>query len=169
MPKTLTDSSTKTLTGKLDSSKALTGEQARDRDKGDANDPRRDTQHAKAIDTEDTNAKDNTARDTDGSDTYPLVGPRPEEAPDNDYGTLEQSTGTEGSPEHTRDMMNKTLYSQHRKDEERDEKQDAIDPGLDNPHAKNDTITAEDITNKPHRLQGRDQQQRLRLQGQVQW
>ena len=79
--KTLTDGSIKTLTRALDSSKALTGEHARDSDKGDANDPRRDTQHAKAISTEDTNAKDNTARDTDGSDTYPLVGLRPEEAP----------------------------------------------------------------------------------------
>ena len=45
VPKTLTDSSTKTLTGALDSSKALTGEHARDHDKGDANDPKRDTQH----------------------------------------------------------------------------------------------------------------------------
>ena len=39
----------------------------------DANDPRRDTQHAKAIDTEDITAKDDTTKDTDGSDSYPLV------------------------------------------------------------------------------------------------
>ena len=32
----------------------------------DANDPRRDTQHAKAIDTEDITAKDNNAKDTNG-------------------------------------------------------------------------------------------------------
>ena len=32
---------------------------------------------AKASYTDDTNARDNTAKDTDGSDTYPLVGPRP--------------------------------------------------------------------------------------------
>ena len=121
----------------------------------DANDPRRDIQHAKAIDTEDITAKDNNAKDTNGSDSYPLVGPRPEEAPDSDYCTLEQSTGTEGSPAHTLDVMNKPLYTQHLEDDERDDErhddQDAIDPGQDIPHAKNvtaKTITAQDITAK---------------------
>ena len=73
------------------------------------------TQYAKDHnERRDTNTKDNTARDTNGDDTYTLVDPRPEEAPDNDDGTLEQSTGTKGSTERTCDMMNKTLYSQHR-------------------------------------------------------
>ena len=56
-------------------------------DDQDANDPRRDNQHAKATGTEDITAKDNTAEDTNGSYSYPLVGPRPEEAPDSDYST----------------------------------------------------------------------------------
>ena len=33
--------------------------------------------------------------------------------PDNDDSTLEQSTGMKGSTERTRDVMHKTLYSQH--------------------------------------------------------
>ena len=121
-------SGTKTLTGQDKDKdkdhkgmhKTHTGEHARDRNKEDANNSGRGAQHAKASDIEDTNSKDNTARDTDGRNSYPLVGPRTEEAPDNDDGTLEQSTGTEGSTEHIRDVMNKTPYSQYRDTNARD-------------------------------------------------
>ena len=124
-------------------------------DDQDANDPRQDIQHAKTITAKDIIAKDITAKDINGSYSYPLVGPRPEEAPDSDYSPVVQSTGTEVSPVHTLDVMNKPLYSQHLEDDERDDErhddQDDIDPGQDIPHAKNvtaKTITAEDNTAK---------------------
>ena len=108
-------------------------------DDQDAIDPRQDIQHAKTITAEDITAKDNTAKDTNGSYSYPLVGPRPEEAPDYDHGTLVMSTGTDGSLVHPLNVMDKTLRSHHlehdEKDGERNDDQDA-------------TITAKDITAK---------------------
>ena len=72
-----------------------------------------------------TTAKDNTnkdgegktinAKDVDGGSTYPLVDPRPEEAPDSTYSTVEQTTGADGSTEHPLDVTNKPLNSQHAK------------------------------------------------------
>ena len=58
--------------------------------------------------------------DINGSNSYPLVGPRPEEAPDIDHGTLVLSTGTDGSPRQPLNVMDKALYSQHLEDEEQD-------------------------------------------------
>ena len=114
--------------------KTHNGEQARERDKEDNNDPRWGAQHAKASDIEGTNAKDNTARDTKGGNNYPLVDPRPEEAPDNDdNGTLEQSTGTEGSTEHTSDVINKTPYSQYLDTNAREHKERRDNNTKDNP------------------------------------
>ena len=107
-------------------------------------DPRQDIQHAKNVTAKANTAKDITAKDTDakdsnGSNSYPLVGPRPEEAPDYDHGTLVMSTGTDGSLVHPLNVMDKTLRSHHlehdEKDGERNDDQDA-------------TITAKDITAK---------------------
>ena len=42
-------------------------------------------------------AKDITAKDINGSSSFPLVDPRPEEATDIDDSTLVQSTGADGS------------------------------------------------------------------------
>ena len=56
-------------------------------------------------------------KDIDGSHYYPLVDPRPEEAPDSDNSTLVQCTGTGRSPVHPLDVMDNALYSQHPKDE----------------------------------------------------
>ena len=116
----------------------------------DAIDPRQDIQHAKTI-----TAKDITAKDINGSYSYPLVGPRPEEAPDSDYSTLVQSTGADGSLVHPLDVMDKPLYSQHLEDDEQDDErhddQDAINPRQDIQHANNitaKTITTKDITTK---------------------
>ena len=72
-----------------------------------------------------TTAKDNTnkdgegktinAKDVDGGSTYPLVDPRPEEAPDSTYSTVEQTTGADGSMKHPLDLTNNPLNSQHAK------------------------------------------------------
>ena len=53
----------------------------------------------------------------DGSRYYPLVDPRPEEAPDCDNSTLVQCTGTGRSPVHPLDVMDNAIHSQHPKDE----------------------------------------------------
>ena len=68
-------------------------------------------------------------RDIDGSYSYPLVDPRPEEAPDIDDSTVVQCTGADRSLVHPLDMMDKTLYSRHLEDEERDDDQDTDGPG----------------------------------------
>ena len=52
----------------------------------ETSDPRQDIQHAKnatakANTDKDITAKDTDAKDSNGSNSYPLVGPRPEEAP----------------------------------------------------------------------------------------
>ena len=70
----------------------------------------------------------------DQGNNYPLVDPRPEEAPDNDdNGTLEQSTGTEGSTEHTPDVINKTPYSQYPDTNAREHKERRDNYTKDNP------------------------------------
>ena len=53
----------------------------------------------------------------DGSRDYLLVDPRPGEAPDYDYSTLVQGTGTGRSAVHTHDVLDNALHSQHLKDE----------------------------------------------------
>ena len=58
-------------------------------------------------------AKVITAKDINGSYSYPLVDPRPEEAPDINDSTLVQSTGADGSLVHPHDVMDKSLYSQY--------------------------------------------------------
>ena len=63
--------------------------------------------------------------DIDGSHYYPLVGPRPEEAPDIDNSTVVQCTGAERSPVHPLDVMNNALYSQHWGDGKSDDVRDA--------------------------------------------
>ena len=68
-------------------------------------------------------------RDIDGSHYYPLVDPRPEEAPDIDNSTVVQCAGTERSPVHPLNVMDDTLYSQHLKDEKIDDVQDASGRG----------------------------------------
>ena len=67
--------------------------------------------------------------DFDGSHHYPLVGPRPEEAPDIDNSTIVQCTGTERSPVRPLDVMNNALYSQHLEEGRSDEVQDASGRG----------------------------------------
>ena len=57
-------------------------------------------------------------RDIDASYSYPLVDPRPEEAPDIDDSTLVQCTGADGSLVHPLDVMDNPLYSQHQEDDE---------------------------------------------------
>ena len=62
----------------------------------------------------------NSLHDTkgnDGSRYYLLVDPRPGEAPDYDYSTSVQCTGTGRSTAHSRNVMYNTLHSQHLKDE----------------------------------------------------
>jgi hypothetical protein len=54
--------------------------------------------------------------DIDSSHYYPLVSPRPEEAPDIDNSTVVQCTGAERSPVNPLDVMNNALYSQHLED-----------------------------------------------------
>ena len=66
---------------------------------------------------------------TDGSHSYPLVDPRPEEAPDIDNSTVVQCTGAERSPVHPLDVMDNALYSQHLEDEKRDDVQEASGRG----------------------------------------
>ena len=66
--------------------------------------------------------------DIRGSYSYPLVNPRPEEAPDIDDSTLVQSTGTDGSLVHPLNVMDNPPYSQHLEDKERDDEQDANGP-----------------------------------------
>ena len=68
-------------------------------------------------------------RDIDASYSYPLVDPRPEEAPDIDDSTLVQCTGADGSLVHPLDVMDNPLYSQHQEDDEHDDEQDANDLG----------------------------------------
>ena len=120
----------------------------------------------KDINAKDTTAKDNTAKDTNGSDSYPLVDPRPEEAPDNDYSSLEQSTGTDGSTAHTIGVINNQPHTQHLKDEKPHKDQDATNPGQDIPHAKNattKTTTAEhiiDMINKHRNSQHQKDEER---------
>ena len=46
-----------------------------------------------------------------GCHSYPLVDPRPEEAPDIDNSTIVQCTGAERSLVHPLDMMDNALYS----------------------------------------------------------
>ena len=53
----------------------------------------------------------------DGSRYYLLVDPRPGEAPDYDYSTSVQCTGTGRSTAHSRNVMYNTLHSQHLEDE----------------------------------------------------
>ena len=84
--------------------------------------------------------------DIDSRYSYPLVDPRPEEAPDINDSTLLQCTGADGSLVHPLDVTDNPLYSQHlednehdneqdanglgvRQDDERDDDQDSIDPG----------------------------------------
>ena len=131
-------------------------------DERDTIDPRQDIRHdnnvtAKTITTQDITAKDTGAKDINGSDSYPLVGPRPEEAPDNDHSTLVQSTGADGSPVHTLNVMDKPLYSQHLEDDERDgerhDDQDATNPRQGNQHTKD--ITAETTTAKENKVHTR--------------
>ena len=103
--------------------------------------------------TEDTDARDDTAKDTGGYDTYPLVDPRPEEAPDNGYGTIEQSAGTKGSTDHTRNTTNKTLYPQRREPHGGATSQgrphrDAKDSHTEDANAKDDTTTTTGTTDK---------------------
>ena len=57
-------------------------------------------------------------RDINASYSYPLVDPRPEEAPDIDDSTLVQCTGADGSLVHPLDVMDNPLYSQHQEDDE---------------------------------------------------
>ena len=77
------------------------------------------TQHANPV-----------SRNNDGSYSYPLVGPIPEEAPDvDDNSIVVQCTGTERSPVHPPDVMDNALYSQHQEDEKRDDVQDASGRG----------------------------------------
>ena len=59
--------------------------------------------------------------DIDGSHYYPLVDPRPEEAPDIDNSTVVQCTGAERSPVHPLNVMDNALYSQHLEDGKRDD------------------------------------------------
>ena len=53
----------------------------------------------------------------DGSSYYLPVDPRPGEAPDYDYSTSVQCTGTGRSTTHRRNVMYNTLHSQHLEDE----------------------------------------------------
>ena len=77
------------------------------------------TQHANPV-----------SRNNDGSYSYPLVGPIPEEAPDvDDNSIVVQCTGTERSPVHPPDVMDNALYSQHQEDEKRDNVQDTSGRG----------------------------------------
>ena len=73
------------------------------------------------------------SNDNNGSDSYPLVDPRPEEAPDFEHGTVVQSTGADGSIVQTLNVMDKAPHSQHLGDD-------------GSVTAK--TVTAEDITAK---------------------
>ena len=59
----------------------------------------------------------NDTKGNDGSRYYLLVDPRPGEAPDYDYSTSVQCTGTGRSTGHNRNVMYNTLHSQHLKDE----------------------------------------------------
>ena len=61
------------------------------------------------------------SKNNDGSHSYPLVDPRPEEAPDIDDSTVVQCTGTERSTVHPLDVMDNALYSQHQEDKKRDD------------------------------------------------
>ena len=67
--------------------------------------------------------------DIDGSHYYPLVGPRPEDAPDIDNSTVVQCTGAERSPVHPLDVMDNTLYSQHLEDGKSNDVRDASGRG----------------------------------------
>ena len=63
--------------------------------------------------------------DINATYSYPLVGPRPEEAPDIDDSTVVQCTGADGSLVHPLDVMDNPPYSQHQEDDEHDDEQDA--------------------------------------------
>ena len=62
-------------------------------------------------------SKGHDTKGNDGSRYYLLVDPRPGEAPDYDYSTSVQCTGTGRSTGHNRNVMYNTLHSQHLKDE----------------------------------------------------
>ena len=57
------------------------------------------------------------SKDNGGSQSYPLVNPRPEETTDIDDSTVVQCTGAGRSTVHPLDVMDNTLYSQHLEDE----------------------------------------------------
>ena len=64
---------------------------------------------------QDIDAKGSDAKDTDGGNSYPLVDPRPEEAPDSTHSTVVQSTGADGSNVDSLSVRDNPLYSQHAK------------------------------------------------------
>ena len=113
--KTLTEKLAKDLNGRK-STETIAEKLANNHTK--AIGPGWDSQHAKTVTAKTITAKDTTGRDTDakdinGSDSYPLVGPRPEKAPDYDHGTSVLSTGADGSLVRTLNVMDKALHSQH--------------------------------------------------------
>ena len=73
--------------------------------------------NGKTINAQDNNAKHIDAKDNKGGNSYPLGDPRPEEAPDFDYGTVVQSKGADGSIVHPLNVMDKALHSQHLEDD----------------------------------------------------
>ena len=87
---------------------------------GAAADPDRaekETEAKHQVDDEKGKIKVHDTKGNDDRHYYLLVDPRPGEAPDNDYSTSVQCTGTGRSAAHNRDVMNNTLHSQHLKDE----------------------------------------------------
>ena len=89
--------------------------------RGAMTDPNHAGEETRAKHREDDGKGESKVHDTKGDDDrryYLLVDPRPGEAPDNDYSTTVQSTGTGRSTAHSRDVTDNTPHSQHQKTED---------------------------------------------------
>ena len=88
--------------------------------KGATTEPNHADEETRAKHREDNGKGESRDHDTTGDNNrryYLLVDPRPGEAPDNDYGTTVQSTGTGCSTAHSHDVTDNTPHSQHLKNE----------------------------------------------------
>ena len=88
--------------------------------KGATTEPNHADEETRAKHRQDNGKGESRDHDTTGDNNrryYLLVDPRPGEAPDNDYGTTVQSTGTGCSTAHSHDVTDNTPHSQHLKNE----------------------------------------------------
>ena len=89
--------------------------------KGAKTKPNHTDEETRAKHREDNGKGESRDHDTKGDNNrrhYLLVDPRPGEAPDNDYSTTVQSTGTGRSTAHSHDVTDNTPHSQHQKTED---------------------------------------------------